>query len=156
VTAAATEAFSDSTVDNIGMLTRRSQVEPTRRDSPRPSDPTTTTSGPTAASRSYREVLPSASSPATTKPDSWHCFSDRVRLVTWAIGMRAAAPAEVRQAVAVMPAARRSGRNTPCAPKAAAERTTAPRLRGSVTPSSATSSGATFSAAPASRSSNGS
>ncbi len=37
-----------------------------------------------------------------------------------------------------MPAARRSGTNTPCAPKAAAERITAPRLRGSVTPSSAT------------------
>ena len=48
---------------------------------------------------------------------------------------------EVRQAAAVMPAARRSGTSTPCAPKAAAERTTAPRLRGSVTPSSATISG---------------
>ena len=40
-----------------------------------------------------------------------------------------------------MPADRRSGTTTPCAPKPAAERTTAPRLRGSVTPSSATTSG---------------
>ena len=39
------------------------------------------------------------------------------------------------------PAARRSGTRTPWPPNAAAERTTAPRLRGSVTPSSATSSG---------------
>ena len=45
------------------------------------------------------------------------------------------------QADAVMPAARRSGMSTPCAPNPAAERTTAPRLRGSVTESSATISG---------------
>ena len=90
------------------------------------------------------------------KPASWHAFSARVRLVTWATGSRAAAPAQVRQAVAVIPAARRSGRKTPCAPNAAAERITAPRLRGSVTPSSATSSGAGCSSAAASRSSNGS
>ncbi len=50
VTAAATLAFSDSTVDAIGMLTRMSHVSPTSRDRPRPSDPTTTSSGPTAAS----------------------------------------------------------------------------------------------------------
>ena len=40
-----------------------------------------------------------------------------------------------------MPAARRSGTTTPWAPKPAALRTTAPRLRGSVTESSATISG---------------
>ena len=62
--------------------------------------------------------------------------------MTCAIGMRAAVPAEVRQAVAVTPAERRSGTITPCAPNATADRITAPRLRGSVTPSSATSSGA--------------
>ena len=50
VTAAATLAFSDSTSEAIGMLTRRSHVSPTRRDSPRPSEPTTTSSGPIAAS----------------------------------------------------------------------------------------------------------
>src|SRR3712207_9396239 len=47
----------------------------------------------------------------------------------------------VRQAEAVMPTERRCGTTTPCASKAAAERTTAPRLRGSVTPSIATTSG---------------
>ena len=58
---------------------------------------------------------------------------------------------------AVIPAARRSGRNTPCAPNAAAERITAPRLRGSVTPSRATSRTAPRARRPrASRSSNGS
>src|SRR4051795_10823730 len=40
-----------------------------------------------------------------------------------------------------MPTERRWGTTTPWASKAAAERTTAPRLRGSVTPSSATISG---------------
>ena len=40
-----------------------------------------------------------------------------------------------------MPAARRSGMTTPCAPNAAALRIAAPRLRGSVTWSSATTSG---------------
>ena len=58
-----------------------------------------------------------------------------------ATGIRAAAPALVFHAEAVMPAARRSGISTPCAPKPAALRTTAPRLRGSVTESSATISG---------------
>src|SRR3954465_13758560 len=55
--------------------------------------------------------------------------------------MRAGAPPLVGQAEAVMPTARRCGTTTPCASNAAAERTTAPRLRGSVTPSIATSSG---------------
>src|SRR3954469_18683340 len=52
--------------------------------------------------------------------------------------MRAAVPADVRHADAVMPALRRSGTTTPCAPNAAADRTMAPRFRGSVTPSTAT------------------
>ena len=52
VTAAATDAFSDSTCDSIGIDTFMSHVSPTSRDRPRPSEPTTTTSGPAAASRS--------------------------------------------------------------------------------------------------------
>ena len=68
--------------------------------------------------------------------------------------MRAAAPALVFHAEAVIPAARRSGTSTPWAPKPAALRTTAPRLRGSVTESSATiSGGSPASAARSSRSS---
>ena len=62
-------------------------------------------------------------------------------MTVWATGMRAAAPALVFQAEAVMPAARRSGMTTPCAPNAAALRIAAPRLRGSVTWSRATISG---------------
>ncbi len=62
--------------------------------------------------------------------------------MTLATGTRAAAPAETFHAAAVTPAARRSGTTTPCAPNAPAERSTAPRLRGSVTPSSATTNGA--------------
>ena len=61
-----------------------------------------------------------------------------MRLVARATGSRAATPADVRQATAVIPAERRCGTTTPCPPNAPAERTTAPRLRGSVTPSSAT------------------
>src|SRR5690606_18240033 len=155
-TAAATLAFRDSTSELIGIATRKSQVLPTSRDNPRPSEPTTPTSGATATSRSYSPVGASASRPTTTCPSCWHAFSARVRLVTRDTGNRAAAPALVRQAVAVMPAARRFGTNTPWAPNAAAERITAPRLRGSVTPSSATSSGGSgCSEAAASRSSNG-
>ena len=56
-------------------------------------------------------------------------------------GVRAAAPAEVFQAAAVIPTERRCGTITPCPPNAATERMIAPRLRGSVTPSSATSNG---------------
>ena len=68
--------------------------------------------------------------------------------------IRAAVPAEVRQADAVIPALRRSGTTTPCAPNAAADRTMAPRFRGSVTPSTATINAARpESAARASRSS---
>ena len=59
-------------------------------------------------------------------------------LVTCATGKRAAAPADDFHAEAVIAAARRSVITTPATPKAAALRTMAPKLRGSVTPSSAT------------------
>ena len=62
----------------------------------------------------------------------------RAKLVTWATGMRAAAPADAFQAEAVIAAARRSVITTPFTPNAPALRIIAPRLRGSVTPSSAT------------------
>ena len=75
------------------------------------------------------------------KPAFLYSSSARVRLVASATGMRAAAPADVFQALAVMPADRRSGTTTPWPPKAATERTMAPRLRGSVMPSRATTSG---------------
>ena len=83
----------------------------------------------------------SPSSPTRANPASAYARRVRLRLVARAIGSRAAAPAEVFHAAAVIPAARRSGMSTPWAPKAAAERTIAPRLRGSITPSRATISG---------------
>ena len=61
----------------------------------------------------------------------------RARFVTCATRRRAAAPAEDFHAAAVIAAARRSVMTTPAAPNADALRTIAPRLRGSVTPSSA-------------------
>ena len=62
----------------------------------------------------------------------------RAIFVTCATGIRAAAPAEDFHADAVIAAARRSVITTPATPNAAALRTIAPKLRGSVTPSSAT------------------
>ena len=51
------------------------------------------------------------------KPASWQRFNARVRFVTWAIDSRAAAPALVRHAVAVMPEARRSGQEDALRPE---------------------------------------
>ncbi len=128
---------------SIGMATRWSQVCDTRCPRPLPSLPTTMTSGPvvTAGSRSGSSIPPPIARPMTVAPDFWAATSQRTRLVARATGTRDAAPAEVFQAEGVIPAARRSGITTPCAPKAAAERTTAPRLRGSVTPSRTTNNG---------------
>jgi hypothetical protein len=62
-------------------------------------------------------------------------------LGAWATGTRASAPADAFQAPAFTPAERRAGTSTPLPPNAATDLATAPRLRGSVTPSSATISG---------------
>src|SRR5690606_8328322 len=140
-TAAATEALSDSTSGDIGIDTVTSQFSRTSRESPRPSEPTTITSGSVAMSRPSTSSVASASRPAIIMPSEAHAWSWRVRLVATATGSLAAVPALVRHATAVMPALRRWGSSTPWAPNAAAERMTAPRLRGSVTPSSAMISG---------------
>ncbi len=70
-----------------------------------------------------------------------------------ATGMRAAAPALVRQATAVTEAERRCGISTPWPPNAATDRTMAPRLRGSEMLSSATNNAGGAPSAAASRSS---
>ena len=138
----------------IGMAARVSQVSRTNRDSPSPSLPTTSTSGPDDSATAEMSVVGPPSSPTRVSPASAYARSVRLRLVARAIGIRAAAPAEVFQAAAVIPAERRSGISTPWAPKAAAERTIAPRLRGSVIESRATiSGGVSDSIAAASRSS---
>src|SRR5215217_7517842 len=77
-------------------------------------------------------MSPSAARPTVCSPASWYEASARDRFTARATGIRAAAPALVRQADAVMPTARRWGTTTPCASNAAAERTTAPRVRGVV------------------------
>src|SRR5699024_3401822 len=129
-TPAATLALRDSRLEAIGIEASTSQVSLTSRDKPLPSLPITTTSGPSATCRSVIDSVPSAARPTTIRPASWYAFSCRVRLTARATGTRAAAPAEVFHAAAVILAARRSGITTPCAPKPAAERTIAPRLRG--------------------------
>ena len=86
----------------------------------------------------------SPSKPTTKSPSFFAASIVRARFVTCAIGKRAAAPADDFHADAVIDAARRSVMTTPAAPKAAALRIMAPKLRGSVTPSSATISAGCF------------
>ena len=128
-TPAATPALSDSTADPIGIDAMTSHCSRTRRDSPLPSEPTTSTTGSVENGRSLIETSPPPSSPTTNTPAALSPCSVRTRLVTRATGTRAAAPADTFHADAVAPAARRSGTRTPCAPNAPADRRTAPRLR---------------------------
>ena len=86
----------------------------------------------------------SPSKPTTKQPIFLASSIVRAMLVTCATGMRAAAPADDFHADAVIAAARRSVITTPATPKAAALRTIAPRLRGSVTPSKAMMSAGYF------------
>ena len=51
--------------------TRWSQVSATNRESPLPSDPTTTTSGSAPRSKSGSATSPSAARPTTVQPASW-------------------------------------------------------------------------------------
>jgi len=134
-------AFNDSTAPVIGTETIASQVSATMRERPLPSLPTTTTIGRSASSRPGSMTSPPPSRPTTNTPCSLNDLRVCVRFDAIATGMRAAAPAEVFQAEAVRPTERRCGMMTPCPPNAATERMIAPRLRGSVMPSSATKSG---------------
>jgi hypothetical protein len=65
----------------------------------------------------------------------------RLRLVSRATRACSLAPALALTAAAVTPTARSFGITTPLAPAPSAARKTAPRLRGSVTPSSTRTSG---------------
>lgn len=123
------------------METTVSQVSVTRRERPLPSDPTTTTMGRSASVNSWSDMSPPPSSPTTKTPRCLSALSVWVRFDAMATGVRAAAPAEVFHALAVRPTERRCGTITPWPPNAATERMIAPRLRGSVIPSSATRSG---------------
>lgn len=138
---AATEAFSDSTMFDIGMPAMESHASRTRRLKPLPSEPSTTTSGSVS-----KPVSPTMGVTATVEADAvvsafLQAFNGFGEIYHAATGMCAAAPADTFHAAAVTEAERRSGRITPLAPNAAAERMTAPRFCGSVTPSSAMNSG---------------
>jgi DNA-binding MarR family transcriptional regulator len=65
---AAMPALSDSLPDTMGIDTSMSHALATTRERPRPSEPTTSTIGPSAIDMPRRSVVPSASSPATKKP----------------------------------------------------------------------------------------
>ncbi len=108
-----------------------------------PSEPMTSTIGSAAAFSSLRDDG-TRRRPARrpSGPALSYAVKVRARLVARATRILASAPALAFQADALTPAARRSGMTTPSAPKAAADRTTEPRLRGSVTPSRATISAA--------------
>ena len=129
-TPAATDAFSDSVGPAIGIDTIASQFSRTRRDSPLPSEPTTTTIGPRrvelvefgVAAGVETDHLQARVGPALAACGSgWWPAPTR---------SRAAAPALVRHATAVTDADRRCGISTPWPPNAATDRTIAPRLRG--------------------------
>ena len=74
-------------------------------------------------------------------PRSFMSRSARARLVTVTTGTVSAAPHAALATVALTPTARSFGTMTACAPNASALRRQAPRLCGSVTPSSTSSSG---------------
>src|SRR3984957_6913457 len=137
---AATDAFSDSAPE-IGIFTTTSQCWLTSRDRPLPSDPMTSASGLVAGGREPISVSASPSRPTTNRPAFAYEASAEARFEAWATGNLASAPADAFQAPAVTPAVRRPGISTPAPPNAATDLATAPRLRGSVTPSSATISG---------------
>ncbi len=88
----------------------------------------TNNTGPSTPGTPAISVSPSPASPTTVNPALALSCSTRFRFVAFATGIRASAPADDFQATAVTDALRRSGMITPCAPKAAAERTIAPRL----------------------------
>ena len=67
-TPVATDAFSDSTARTIGIDTVTSHTVRVSRDNPRPSEPTTITSGEVASSKSSVSTVPSASRPAIIRP----------------------------------------------------------------------------------------
>src|SRR5690606_40108657 len=84
----------------------------------------------TRFSRDWSSDVCSSDLPTTIKPAFWYSRSVRVKFTARATGILAAVPALVRHATAVSPALRRCGTTTPCAPNAAADLITAPRLRG--------------------------
>ena len=78
----------------------------------------------------------SAAVPTIQRPAAFRSLSERARLVTCANGTVSAAPAATLRTAGVRPTARSRGATTARTPAASAVRRQAPRLCGSVTPSS--------------------
>ena len=135
---AATETLRLATVPESGMPTMRSQSSRVRRRSPDPSAPSTQATGPVTSASN--RLSPPASAPRIHTPFDLRSRSVRARLVTVMTGTVSAAPLAAFATVALTPTARSLGTMTACAPNASALRRHAPRLCGSVTPSSTSSS----------------
>ena len=108
------------------------------RGEPRPSAPSTSTSGSVANGTSVRVWSPSPSRPMHQTSARLARSSAAGMPPTNAMGTYSIAPAAVLAAVALTGALRCFGITMPVTPAVSAARTIAPRLRGSVTPSSAT------------------
>src|SRR6218665_3666 len=142
----ATETFRLSTAPCIGMRASSSHVLRVRSRMPLPSAPSTSATGPL---RSSWYKVPGASSqvPMHQMLRSLSSSSVRARLVTMKYGMVSAAPLATLATVALMPTAWSLGAITACAPAPSATRRQAPRVCGSVTPSSTSSKGGPLPAA---------
>ena len=138
--AVATEAFKLGVMPRKGIRTNWSQWRRVSNDRPWSSEPVTNTSGP-SKSTSMSVTSPSAARPITLYPESLSFSRERLRLTTRATGRCSMAPAATLAAEPVKPALRRCGKTRPWAPIASADRTTAPRLWGSVIPSRASNKG---------------
>src|SRR5580700_6819686 len=137
---AATDTFRLSTAPTSGRRTMKSQVWRVSWRSPEPSAPRTRTIPP-VISTSGAAFGASASAPTSQSCAPLSRPRVRTRLVTVTTGVVSAAPAATLRAAALSDAARSRGTMTASAPQASAVRRHAPRLCGSCTPSSASSSG---------------
>ena len=132
---AATETFRLSTCPASGMRASTSHRSRVKRRRPAPSAPSAHASGPVKSS-SNNDCSASPAVPTMRTSASRKSSIARARLVTGISGTVSAAPAAAFIAEVVNPAERSRGTMTALTPAASATRRHAPRLRGSVTPSS--------------------
>src|SRR3954462_3806896 len=151
-TPADTETLRLSTSPAIGIFTSRSHVSRVRRRMPSPSAPSTQAieSGRSASNSVFS---PRSSAPTIQRLRSLSSPSVCARVVTLREGVAPAAPLATFDTAGVMPAARPLGAIAGLAPAAFATRRQAPRLCGSVTPSSTRTSGCSTALSTSSRSS---
>ena len=119
---------------------------------PSPSAPNTNAVGP-LRSTWYKVFGASSLVPMIQILRSFSSFKVRAKLVTMKYGTVSAAPLDTLATVALMPTAWSLGAITACAPAPSAQRKHAPRLCGSVTPSSTKINGASTFSMPSSSSS---